>query len=251
VPLKAYYWLVTLQLILDVFRADILKLVFRFDPTRVETPPCRVIVYNVAYLIYAIMVLRLGVTSVFVNDIEPKQCPTTAPELFKASTAFVTLSLAAWTTILFGYVLPLCIVAAMLTHNGYNPSNEGMVLPAAYNNGGAPPETIDELPIVESVVCLGQECCICMEEFTSNDVIVETPCHHVFHKPCCKEWLSQARTCPVCRANVCENTEGGGRMIPLGPTGRPVQGLFRMLATARSEDNEDVEQGRRQSQQAG
>ena len=28
------------------------------------------------------------------------------------------------------------------------------------------------------------------------------PCEHVFHKSCCREWLRQARSCPVCRTDL-------------------------------------------------
>ena len=46
------------------------------------------------------------------------------------------------------------------------------------------------------------ECCICMENFVGTEIIVETECNHVFHKQCCREWLRQARTCPVCRMDI-------------------------------------------------
>ena len=46
------------------------------------------------------------------------------------------------------------------------------------------------------------ECCVCMVEFSLEDVIVMTPCEHVFHKSCCREWLRQARSCPVCRTDL-------------------------------------------------
>jgi len=32
IPLKRYFWLVTLQLVLDVFRSDIMRFVFHWDP---------------------------------------------------------------------------------------------------------------------------------------------------------------------------------------------------------------------------
>ena len=45
---------------------------------------------------------------------------------------------------------------------------------------------------------------ICMTEYKEGEVIVVTPCHHVFHKCCCQEWFQLARTCPVCRTDVPE-----------------------------------------------
>ena len=97
-----------------------------------------------------------------------------------------------------------------------------------------------------------------MEGFGVNDDVVETNCKHVFHKSCCRQWLRQSRTCPVCRDDIPlsladngttaiededEDAEGGHATdsdtdrdgaepsrIPMGPTGRPVRGLIRMLA---------------------
>jgi hypothetical protein len=50
VPLKPYYWLATLQLILDVFRTDIMRCIFRWDSNSNERIPARVIAYNIAYV---------------------------------------------------------------------------------------------------------------------------------------------------------------------------------------------------------
>jgi hypothetical protein len=68
-PLKTYYWLATIQLVLDVFRTDIMKYVFHWDPitntdlnntTSEQSPssslrnnttiPTRVAMYNIAYV---------------------------------------------------------------------------------------------------------------------------------------------------------------------------------------------------------
>ncbi|GAX19790.1 E3 ubiquitin-protein ligase RNF128 [Fistulifera solaris] len=252
VPLKPYFWLVTLQLVLDVFRTDIMRVVFSWDGTSNQRIPVRVVAYNIAYLIYAVLVLRLGINSVFVD--RDNTCRDTAPELYNASAAFISLSIAAWATIICGYLLPFCIVAALLTYNGYNPSSSQMsqsgasqpVFPAAYSNTGAPSTCIEMLPIVQNVTSgdYPRECCICMEDFRRSDVVVETYCKHVFHKQCCREWLLQARSCPICRTDIPshlnmpldDNSSTPSRQhnIPLGPTGRPVVGLLRILSHADS-----------------
>eukprot|EP00522_Entomoneis_paludosa_P018258 CAMPEP_0172450520 /NCGR_PEP_ID=MMETSP1065-20121228/8822_1 /TAXON_ID=265537 /ORGANISM="Amphiprora paludosa, Strain CCMP125" /LENGTH=946 /DNA_ID=CAMNT_0013202309 /DNA_START=140 /DNA_END=2980 /DNA_ORIENTATION=+ len=248
-PLKPYFWLVTLQLVMDVFRSDIMRLVFQWDANSNQRIPVRVIAYNITYLIYALLVLRLGIRSVF---IESNTCRKTAPELYNTSIAFVSLSISAWATIVCGYLIPFCVVAALLTCNGYNPTSQTRaenvtladgttqpVFPAAYATTGAPPGTVDRLAVVQLENlrdCPSHECCICMEDFKSQDVLVETSCKHVFHKHCCREWLRQARTCPVCRTDIpgalqvaAQEEPDPSSRIPIGPTGRPVVGLFRIL----------------------
>ena len=135
-------------------------------------------------------------------------CRHTAPELFTTSSVFVYLSIMAWSTILFGYLVPFCVVAILLTCNGYAPSSDSQstnrftVFPTAMS---APKGCVDRLRTIKAHEFPPQyplECCICMEHFSSKDVIVATECNHVFHKQCCREWLQQARTCPVCRIDI-------------------------------------------------
>lgn len=252
VPLKAYFWLATFQLLLDVFRSDIMRFAFNWDSQSNQRIPCRIIGYNIAYLLYASLVLRMGIQSVFVFQ---GTCQSTAPELFNACIAFVSLSIAAWATIFLGYLLPFCVVAGMLTYNGYHPSSSSStnvaqvgatqpVFPAAYSTTGAPRGTVDRLSVIDIDSAFPaeypRECCICMEDFDSSDVVVVTPCNHVFHKQCFREWLRQARTCPVCRTDIPsslsddfvppeQRSRHSAHNIPVGPTGRPVMGLFRIL----------------------
>jgi hypothetical protein len=121
--------------------------------------------------IYACLVLRMGVLAVFFSDDET--CSVTAPELYQATTAFITLSLAAWSTIILGYLVPFCFVAILLTRNGYSPGAENgggggsgnvfPIAPIAYGSSGAPPETIDQLRVVlldEFPEAYPKECCV-------------------------------------------------------------------------------------------
>lgn len=187
--------------------------------------------YNVAYLGYAIFVLRLGVRSVF---IAPQTCSATAPELFYTALIFVSISLTAWATILLGYLIPFCFVAVLLTRNGYFPNGDitssrgimggrrarglgtgrisdmvGEVFPNTYQNP-APPGCVEQLRVVllnEFPNSYQKECCICMSDYKEGEVIVATPCQpceHIFHKRCCQEWLQLSRTCPVCRTDLPE-----------------------------------------------
>lgn len=213
VPLKSYFWLATIQLMLDVFRKEIMRFVFRFDPSRHrEQIPTRVIFYNLAYLTYAMLVLRLGISSIFLS--EGSQCPYTAKKLFNTTRIYVSITISAWLLVLFGYLIPFCIVAILLTRNGYSPAMEQQdqgasqnfgVFPLTHANSGAPPGCIERmktLSVEDFRDDFPKECCICMSEFVSNEIIVSTECDHVFHKSCCQEWLRQARTCPVCRMDI-------------------------------------------------
>lgn len=225
IPLKFFYWLVTLQLILDIFRNDIMRYVLQWDPaahpgSAHQFIPARVVAYNIAYLAYALLVLRMGIECVYIEGRQPESsCRVTAPELFQSSVVFVTLTLAAWATIILGYLVPFCFVATLLTLNGYNPSEAddgavvgtspipGGVFPSAYSSNGAPPGTIELLREVDLDECGEQECCICMEDFrtgrhNADDAIVITDCGHILHKNCTSVWLRQARTCPVCRTDI-------------------------------------------------
>lgn len=102
-------------------------------------------------------------------------CPQTAPELYQSSAAFVSLSIAAWSTIVLGYLVPFCFVASLLTWNGYSPTADnatqngtgsafvGGVFPAAYSTTGAPPGTVDQMQTVlleEFPDTYPQECCV-------------------------------------------------------------------------------------------
>ena len=104
-------------------------------------------------------------------------CPKTAPELYQSAAVFVSLSIAAWSTIVLGYLVPFCFVATLLTWNGYTPSADtnrervgtqagvgfGGVFPAAYSSSGAPPGCIDQLRTVmleEFPEDYPRECCV-------------------------------------------------------------------------------------------
>lgn len=226
IPVKVYYWLATTQLLLDVFRTELMRVICRWNPnSSSETHrncriPARIILYHVAYVIFALLILRLGVKSTYFAP-EDSTCYQTAPQLYQSSRIFVYLSIAVWCTILFGYIIPFCVVATLLTWNGYHPNAEMMlnfaqggttgVFPTAVNTG-APPNTIENFQSVslqDFPSNYPRECCICLVDFADRDNIVATPgCNHIFHKSCCEQWLKHARTCPVCRKNlVSENCD--------------------------------------------
>ncbi|GFH47192.1 E3 ubiquitin-protein ligase RNF128 [Chaetoceros tenuissimus] len=214
-PLKPYFWLATVQMLLDVFRKEIMKQVFRFDPNRQEhqTIPTRVVCYNIAYITYALLVLRMGVLNIFSSG--DSECPHTAKKLFNTTRVFVCMTMAAWFVVLFGYLIPFTIVAFQLTRNGYSPATELNdderqrfgVFPLP-NRNRAPSNCIEKLHTIEFSDFredFPRECCICMSDFSTREKIVVTECEHVFHYGCCDEWMKQARTCPVCRTDIPES----------------------------------------------
>ena len=226
VPLKAYFWLATLQLALDFFRAEIMKWMCRWRSNSQGALPLRVLLYNIAYLIFAMLVLRLGITSVFVKE---STCYDTAPELFLASAVFVSLTLLAWTLIIAGYIIPYAAVAVLLTRNGYFPNEDldalndaernrrGRLIGILPNNlaNSAPPDCVEKLRVVmydEFNDSFQKECCICLMEYAPGDGIVATPCEHIFHKQCCKEWLQLSRSCPICRRDIVDGLGEGSTL---------------------------------------
>lgn len=46
-----------------------------------------------------------------------------------------------------------------------------------------------------------KDCCICLDDFSEEDDVSFSKCHHLFHTKCIKEWSTYRTTCPVCREN--------------------------------------------------
>ncbi|XP_040997579.1 RING-H2 finger protein ATL54-like [Juglans microcarpa x Juglans regia] len=49
----------------------------------------------------------------------------------------------------------------------------------------------------------GTECSVCLNEFQENESLRLLPkCNHAFHLPCVDTWLRSHTNCPLCRANI-------------------------------------------------
>nr|CCC93585.1 predicted zinc finger protein [Trypanosoma congolense IL3000] len=48
----------------------------------------------------------------------------------------------------------------------------------------------------------GDNCAVCLEQFSSDDKVHEIKCGHVFHCNCIRHWLSLNNRCPTCRYEV-------------------------------------------------
>lgn len=47
-----------------------------------------------------------------------------------------------------------------------------------------------------------RECCICLDEFSTEEPIIKTPCQHFMHQRCLARWLQTSHVCPICRGNL-------------------------------------------------
>ena len=58
------------------------------------------------------------------------------------------------------------------------------------------------------------DCSICLELLNSSDheyCLSITKCNHTFHESCIVTWLSTKTTCPICRANLLDDTSNVDR----------------------------------------
>merc|ERR1712137_660720 len=69
----------------------------------------------------------------------------------------------------------------------------------------APKGTLEKMKVVPfkpDAFAEHNSCSICLEDFGKDKEIRQTPCGHCFHKSCLNGWLTQSRTCPLCRTDL-------------------------------------------------
>lgn len=49
-----------------------------------------------------------------------------------------------------------------------------------------------------------EKCAICLDDFEPKEVIIRTPCNHMFHEDCIVPWVKSHGQCPVCRFAIGE-----------------------------------------------
>lgn len=54
---------------------------------------------------------------------------------------------------------------------------------------------------------IGDECCICLDEFKNRSKVSRIECCHVFHKKCIEKWLLERAVCPLCKFDVFEDLD--------------------------------------------
>lgn len=42
------------------------------------------------------------------------------------------------------------------------------------------------------------DCSICLDEFTNNDLVCKLSCNHLYHVSCINEWFKNKIVCPLC-----------------------------------------------------
>jgi hypothetical protein len=87
---------------------------------------------------------------------------------------------------------------------------------------GAPPTAEEKLKALDEMTLdsdtlqhFTSSCGVCQDDFVEGDKLFLLPCAHYFHVDCCRPWLTEHCTCPICRYNL--NT---GRIEPDKPRGR-------------------------------
>lgn len=46
------------------------------------------------------------------------------------------------------------------------------------------------------------KCCICLNEFSSDDKIKKLNCGHMHHTECIRDWMYHKMSCPLCKENI-------------------------------------------------
>jgi len=64
-----------------------------------------------------------------------------------------------------------------------------------------PKEIKKEIPVLDTILPLGEDCGICLNSLNETEVCGNIKCKHYFHCGCIQEWLENKNTCPICRAD--------------------------------------------------
>lgn len=159
-----------------------------------DEPPWRVRGLQFLYFFLIVEVYSIGLTMLASS----KTCAQTAPELYKWVQHWLSFGLLLWFLFYTFAACGLLILQSMIagglwkTHHGAHPDTVNMM------------ETIrfDPLSWDGEDGRPSKECCICMENYTQQHDIKRTPCNHVFHSECIKNWLKTQRSCPLCRIDL-------------------------------------------------
>jgi len=54
---------------------------------------------------------------------------------------------------------------------------------------------------------IGEECCICLDEFKFRSKVCRLECCHLYHKKCVEQWLIESPVCPLCKYDIYEELD--------------------------------------------
>merc|ERR1711971_425195 len=81
---------------------------------------------------------------------------------------------------------------------------------------GPPPMSTDDIKLIPTIkvnqaqVEASLQCSVCWDDFKLDEEVRQLRCEHIFHGDCIIPWLELHDTCPVCRKEQGEETEGTG-----------------------------------------
>ncbi|XP_075236906.1 E3 ubiquitin-protein ligase RNF181 isoform X2 [Lycorma delicatula] len=53
----------------------------------------------------------------------------------------------------------------------------------------------------------GEQCAVCLKNYSAKEIMKIMPCKHNFHSTCILPWLDKTNSCPVCRHELPTNDE--------------------------------------------
>lgn len=51
----------------------------------------------------------------------------------------------------------------------------------------------------KEIAVSGEQCPVCLKEYTVGETVKVMPCKHSFHSSCILPWLERTNSCPLCR----------------------------------------------------
>jgi len=209
VPLALYVKVWVVLWVFGVWKKDFYKCLLRWSPDD-GAPPLRVRVVDLIHIGVVHTWVAVGIYWVGTSQL----CSKTAPELFTAVKWWVHLQAVVLLTGCLAIVASRCLMYWLQRNSHLAIGVDASLLVA---------RTMDEVKFDLSDPQLldekgrAQQCSICYEQFDSHNTIRRTPCGHIFHEKCLVKWYNtnaarRKPTCPLCRADLIEQSSYGSMM---------------------------------------
>lgn len=104
-----------------------------------------------------------------------------------------------WTFITLLWIVGQVIIVKLQSIYGPRFFVPQMFLPKVYNYHRAIPE---HCYYSENGVNTVSDCVICMSAINPKEDYLITPCNHIYHSNCLKEWMEMKMDCPTCRSHL-------------------------------------------------